>query len=166
MGNRKTAEVDSVVGLFNDKNENDSEYDKRLFEQYKLYVELTDRISQRRSSANSFFITANAALLTIASWFKEYFGDFVYLISAIGIVLSLFWFFCIRSYGQLNSERFKIIHSVERELPLNLYSYEWQSLLRGKSKKKYWPLARVERLVAVVFIALYVLLCLIVMLGK
>ena len=152
--------------LFNENSDNDVEYEKRLFEQYKMYVELTDRISQRRSNANSFFITANAALLTIASWFKDYFGNLVFLVSAIGVVLSLFWFFCIRSYGQLNSGRFKIIHCIESKLPLNLYSFEWQLLMRGRSKRTYWPLARVERLVPLAFIVLYVLLSLLILLGQ
>ena len=38
-----------MVGLLNKKQDNDSDYDKKLFEQYKMYVELADRISQRRS---------------------------------------------------------------------------------------------------------------------
>lgn len=158
--------VDSFVELFNVDNGADGEYDKRLFEQYKMYVDLTDRISQRRSSANSFFLTANAALLTIASWFKDYFGDYIYLVSAIGVILSMFWFFCIRSYGQLNSGRFTIIHQIESKLPLNLFSFEWQLLMKGKSKRTYWPLARVERIVALLFIALYILLSILVMLRQ
>ena len=36
-----------------------------LLEQYKLYVEMTDRISQRRMNANTFFISVNTLLLTI-----------------------------------------------------------------------------------------------------
>ena len=134
------------------------EYQHQLFEQYKMYVELTDRISQRRSIANSFYITANATLLTIASWFKDDFGCYIYLVSAIGIVLALFWYFGIRSYGQLNSGRFKLIHEIERQLPLNLFAYEWELLGKGKSHKTYWPLSHVERIVPFLFIALYFVL--------
>lgn len=39
--------------------------DKLIFEQYKLYVESADRISQRRSSVNTFFITANSIMITV-----------------------------------------------------------------------------------------------------
>jgi hypothetical protein len=148
-------------GLFNKKNNND-DYERRLFEQYKLYVELTDRISQRRSIANNFFITANAALLTIASWFKDDFGYNIYLVSAIGTILALFWFFVIRSYSQLNSGKFKLIHEIERQLPLNLFSYEWEILGSGKSYKVYWPLSHVERVVPILFFFLYVALSLLV----
>ena len=34
------------------------------FEQYKLYVEMADRVSARRSLANTFFLTLNTALFT------------------------------------------------------------------------------------------------------
>jgi hypothetical protein len=40
-------------------------YREHLFEQYKLYVDLADRISQRRSSTNSFLLTVNASLVTL-----------------------------------------------------------------------------------------------------
>jgi len=157
---KRTVLQENALVLFNEKNDNDNEYDKRFFEQYKLYVELTDRISQRRSIANSFFITANAALLTIVSWFKDNFGCYILLVSAIGVVLALFWYFSIRSYGQLNSGRFKLIHEIECKLPLNIFSYEWELLGHGKSFKTYWPLSHVERIVPLIFIVLYIALCL------
>ena len=138
--------------------EDSPEYHKQLFEQYKIYVDLADRISQRRSNANSFFITANAALLTVASWFREDFGCYMYLISAIGVAFSVFWFFTIRSYKQLNSAKFEVIHKIESKLPLNLFSYEWEVLGKGKSFSKYWPLSHIERIVPIVFILLYVAL--------
>jgi len=163
---KQKSETNSVTQLFNIKKDDCSEYEKRLFEQYKLYVELTDRISQRRSIGNSFFITANAALITIASWFKEDFGYYIYLVSAIGIILSLFWYFGIKSYSQLNSGRFKLIHEIESKLPINLFAYEWELLGKGKSRKIYWPLSHVERIVPILFIVLYVALCLLICLGS
>jgi hypothetical protein len=134
--------------------------EKYLFEQYKLYVEMTDRISQRRATSNTFYITANAALVTVASWFKDDFGKYIYLVSGIGIIMALFWFFSIRSYKQLNTGKFAVIREIERRLPLNLYSYEWDKLGKGKSYKTYWPLSHIEGLVPFIFIALYVALSL------
>lgn len=89
------------IDLFSTNQKDEVSYKSQLFDQYKLYVEMTDRISQRRTTANTFFVTANAALLTVASWFKDDFGKYMYLISVVGIIISLFWFFCIRSYKQL-----------------------------------------------------------------
>ena len=136
----------------------DGDYEKTLFEQYKMYVELADRVSQRRMASNSFYLTANAALVTVASWFKDDFGAYIYMISIIGISIALFWFFSIRSYGQLNSGKFKVIHEIESRMPLNLFAYEWSMLVKGKSFKTYWPLSHVERVVPFVFVVLYIML--------
>lgn len=35
-----------------------------LLEQYKLYVEMADRVSARRGSANTFFLTLNTTAVT------------------------------------------------------------------------------------------------------
>ena len=40
-------------------------YREHLFQQYKLYVDSADRISQRRSSTNNFLLTVNASLVTL-----------------------------------------------------------------------------------------------------
>jgi len=89
----------------------------------------------------------------------------MYFISFIGIILALFWFFGIRSYGQLNSGKFKVIQEIEKYLPINLFSYEWNILGKGKSYKLYWPLSHVERVIPWLFIVLYVALSLFVKFG-
>ena len=39
-------------------------YDEHLLQQYLLYVQMADKISERRSLANTFFLTANTAILS------------------------------------------------------------------------------------------------------
>jgi hypothetical protein len=34
-----------------------------LLDQYKMYVEMADRISQRRTTANNYFLSVNSAIL-------------------------------------------------------------------------------------------------------
>ena len=38
-----------------------------MFEQYKLYVDMSDKISSRRLTANTFFLTLNSAILAFQS---------------------------------------------------------------------------------------------------
>ncbi len=42
-------------------------YKTHLLDQYKIYIEMMDRISQRRMSANKFFITTNSLIVTTYS---------------------------------------------------------------------------------------------------
>jgi hypothetical protein len=44
-------------------------YQAALLEQYKLYVEMADRISQRRGLTNTFFLTLNTAIFTLVGAF-------------------------------------------------------------------------------------------------
>jgi hypothetical protein len=139
---------------------------RQLFEQYKLYVEMTDRISQRRATSNTFFITDNAALLTVATWFKDDFGNYIALVSTVGVMISLIWCFAIRSYRQLGKGKFSVIHEIEKQLPLNLYRFEWDLLGKGESFKTYWPLSNVERVIPFIFVGLYIALSILVILNQ
>ena len=40
-------------------------YSAHLLEQYKLYVEMADRVSQRRDQSNRFYVTIVSALAAI-----------------------------------------------------------------------------------------------------
>ena len=43
-----------------------------LLEQYKIYVEMADRISHRRAVANTFFLTFNTAVVgALAGFYRE-----------------------------------------------------------------------------------------------
>jgi len=133
----------------------DAEDAKLIFEQYKLYVEMADRISQRRMSANTFFISVNTLLFAATSFLDDASTTWKLAIGALGLILCFAWYYTINSYRQLNSGKFKVIHEVEKLLPLNGYAYEWEVLGSGEKKSKYWPLSHVEKIVPVVFAVAY-----------
>lgn len=137
-----------------------------LFEQYKLYVESAERVSERRLSANNYLLTVNASLVTLygilgASPVKSYWTT---LLPLAGILVSLTWYRIIISYRDLNSVKFMVIHELEQHLPAALYQYEWQKLEAGHGKV-YHPLTHLERWVPIVFMALYGLLGILGLLG-
>lgn len=137
-----------------------------LFEQYKLYVESAEQVSQRRATANSFYISVNTILLTTATLLQDKFGYLVLLVLVSGVAVSLFWLFSIHSYRQLNSGKYLIIQEIEQRLPLNLYAYEWGILKQGKLFRKYWQLSYVEMVVPLVFVGLYLTLSIILNLWR
>lgn len=137
-----------------------------LFEQYKLYVESAERVSERRVSANNYLLTVNAFLVTLygilaASPYKSY---WTILVPVAGVLVSLTWYWIIMSYRDLNSVKFKLIHELEQHLPAALYEYEWQKAEEGRGKA-YHPLTHLERWVPIVFMALYALLAILGSLG-
>jgi len=142
--------------------DNFSEEDlKTVFEQYKLYVEMTDRVSQRRMSANTFFTTLNTLLFTITAFIGDKEFKWVIFTSLIGCVICFAWYFTLNSYRQLNSGKFSVINEIEQLLPLSGFSYEWEILKKGKKKSKYWPLSHVEKIIPMLFFLAYIALLLV-----
>lgn len=47
------------------------DYQAHLLEQYKLYVGMADKISERRQSANSYFLSLNTALLGFVGYMNS-----------------------------------------------------------------------------------------------
>lgn len=137
-----------------------SNYKEHLFEQYKLYVESIEKTSDRRQSANSHFLTINTALISIIGlstqikFFQE--EKLVYLLlSLVGIIISILFWFLIRSYKQLNTGKFKVLHQIEEKLPISLYDYEWEILGEGKNKRIYLPFSHIELYIPFIFGLIY-----------
>lgn len=146
-----------------DQREYGDKYGEHLIEQYKLYVELTDRISIRRQEANTFYLTVNTALVTVAGFLSGLSGFGVVWPIAIGLaglILCYTWYRLIRSYRDLNSGKFLVVHAYEQLLPTQPYKAEWVAVGEGKNSKLYLPFTHIEVRVPWVFFALYVLLLL------
>ena len=122
---------------------------KLILEQYKLYVEMADRISARRLAANSFFLSINTAILAIVGYIKSACGQSLvtqdyWLIAFAGIFISYSWHTHIRSYRDLNSAKFDVVHEIEKLLPLKPYYAEWEAVGRGKNPELYKPVSHIE----------------------
>jgi len=137
---------------------------KTLFEQYKLYVEMADRISQRRAQTNQFYITILSALVIILSFivgnhlYSKILHLVIVVVAVVGMLLCIIWYYNIESYKQLNSGKFKVIHEMEATLPYAAYKREWEILGEGKKKRTYFPLTHIEKYLPLVMAGLYILL--------
>ncbi len=129
-------------------------------EMYKLCVEMADRISARRLTANSFFLTINTALVALTGYLslanKQGLEIAQYWVIAIaGIALCYMWYRQIRSYSGLNSAKFSVIHEMEKDLPYRMFDAEWEAVGRGKNSKKYLPFTQIEMCIPWVFLLLH-----------
>lgn len=130
-----------------------STYQEHILEQYKIYVEMADRISHRRSVANTFFSSINT------SYFFAYinFNNSNLVLSIVGVLNCFVWFLILRNYRNLNSAKFKVIGLLEEKLPASPYwNAEWTALGEGKDWKKYIPLSLIETFVPFLFSLVYI----------
>jgi hypothetical protein len=135
-------------------------YIEHLLEQYKLYVESADRISERRQKTNEFFLALNTALIALLGFIATKLDGVplktVFVCTGIaGAVLCYCWYRVVRSYKGLNTGKFAVIHAIEKRLPLSLYATEWEVLKRGEDRSVYWPFTHIELAVPRIFILLY-----------
>ncbi len=139
-----------------------SEYRSHLLEQYKIYLEMADKISERRQTANSFFLSINTALLALIGYtnigMNELYPFTLFaLIGICGLILCYVWYRLNRSYKDLNSGKFRVVHNIEKMLPIKPYSSEWISLGEGKNPTIYLPFTKIEIIIPWIFFVLYAL---------
>lgn len=129
-----------------------------LLDQYKLYVEMADRISQRRNTANTYFLSVNSAILAFVGYLtsKEN-SDYMWLLAIAGCTLTLFWYFIINSYKNLNSAKWQVVQDIEKRLPISPYDAEWDAVQRGTNPKLYRPISHIESWVPWVFCVLHLI---------
>ena len=142
----------------------DKQYREHIMEQYKLYVEMADRISNRRDVANAFFLTLNGLILGAAGALIEKgyeLNERWALIFPLFIVWlgCFFWWRLINSYRQLNGAKFQIVGEFEMRLPASPYrNAEWETLLKhGEDRRAYWPLTHLESKIPGIFAAAYLI---------
>jgi hypothetical protein len=137
-----------------------SSYVEHLLQQYKVFVDGIEKISDRRLKTNEFFLTLNSAVITALGFVAKDASTrpALLLAATAGIFISYFWYRIIKSYRGLNSGKFKVVHAIEKRLPVSLYGTEWEVLGRGKLKNFYHPFTHIETRIPWVFLGIYAVL--------
>ena len=136
-------------------------YTEHVIKIYELYVEMADHISTRRQAANSFFLTINSAVVALVGYVNiiaesdKGTAIFYALVALAGMTISYLWYRLVLSYKQLNSGKFKVIHAIEKMLPIRPYDAEWNVLGQGKNPSLYKPFTHIEVVVPWVFFFLH-----------
>ncbi|WP_199199881.1 hypothetical protein [Micromonospora sp. RP3T] len=133
---------------------------KVVLEQYKIYVEMADRVSARRGLTNTFFLSLNTLIATAAGvvWRSRDGVEPSYLAVPVAALLlqCAAWFWLLRSYRQLNSAKYVVIGALEERLPASPYwRAEWKALGEGRDPSRYWPLTHLEQWIPVSFAIVY-----------
>ena|SRR6266536_366466 len=140
------------------------DYRAHLLAQYRQYLDMADKISERRSSSNAFFLTVNAGLISsfgIVDVTSHKAPILLFVAGGLSAILLCYWWFrLISAYRDLGTAKFKVVHEIENYLPLRPFDAEWEAVGRGENKKLYWPFTHIERRIPWVFMGLYLLVIL------
>ncbi|MFW0895346.1 hypothetical protein ACJV2T_03220 [Gardnerella sp. Marseille-Q9179] len=129
----------------------DSNKSEIILAQWRTCVEMANSVSQRRDSMNNIFITLNLAIIAAISISWNIKSIFILL---SGIAFCGVWLSFINNYKLLNREKFKVIDSLESQLPAHPFREEWEKL---QKVKKYKDGTFLEKVLPITFICIYVL---------
>lgn len=126
-------------------------------EQYKLMVEMADRVSQRRQAANSFYLSINTILVGGSAYFGGGTAPLktALLVSLAGVLVCCYWSRSILSYKTLNTAKFIVINDIELKLAEKPFTDEWSKLDPDGDGKKHNSFYETEKLVPRVFVGIY-----------
>ena len=157
-------ENDDYIKLFNER-VNTEDNMKFLLEQYKLFSDSAEALVTRRQNMNSFYITANTALISVAATvfaLSEQKSILIKLIiilalSLPGFLLNHSWKRTLDSYFINNRGKMKVLSMIEKKLPASLYDAEWSAMKNKYSLEKYISFTQSEKRLPSIFIVFYIL---------
>jgi len=135
-----------------------------LIEQWKLTAEMADRVSSRRIETSKFYSSLLTGLIAVIPFALglNISTDMQRLtllsIGIMGLLLCYIWIVNIRSYKQLNSLKFKVIHEIEKGLPFPCFTREWEIGAKEKSSRSYLRLSVVEQYVPLLLMIPFLIL--------
>ena len=119
-------------------------------EQYKLAVEMADRLSGRRHTANAFFLSVVSALTVtngariVSEWY------WTCIVSIVTVLVCFMWWRLLASYRAINEAKYHVIHEIELALPFRMFADE-ERIYKASRKTGYRPLSRIEQSVPAIF---------------
>lgn len=155
---REIAQVQQAIAR--QSNNYGDKLQEHLLEQYKIYIEMADRVSSRRLQTNGFFITIFSGLFAIVAFLfnkdtqlsVNLQNGLLWGIGLSGILLSILWRQSIDSSKILNSGKFKVINAIENKLPCPGYYEEWDIVKRNG----YNSASRIENWLAWIFLGFWI----------
>ncbi len=132
-----------------------------LMDLYRLAVEMADRVSERRAGANTYFVSVQsaivAALAFLASREPAAPTGLLIAVCGVGLLAAGVWFVLLRSYRELNRVKFTVILALEKRLPAQIYTDEWELVSRTRTRgwrSRYAEFGAIERVAPLLFAAL------------
>lgn len=139
--------------LIEDESDIDKEsrksYYSLLMEQYKIMIDTSERLMDRRQATSNLYTTVCTALVAlVGSSFalKNMFALSVIFccVGIVSIILAVNWNHALESYSRNNEGKFAVLNEIEKRLPANMFDSEYRyNKLKGiksfASREKMLP---------------------------
>lgn len=120
-----------IKKLFSNEPELTSEDKHLLLEQYKIMIDTSEKLMERRQATGNLYTTICAALIAFVG---TAFGMGISLISSIvcglsGVIIIMLccnWRSSLKAYELNNAGKFEVINQIERHLPAEMFECEYR----------------------------------------
>ena len=134
-----------------------------ILEQYKLYVELADKFTDRRLQMHRFYFSILAALSGVFSFLylnlKIDINHLLFIFSILGFIICYIWHSHITTFRQLATLKWNTVQKIEKSLPIQPYTDEWpKPEPKPEDPKEYRKLTVAEKDVPKLLMGLFVLI--------
>lgn len=159
----KTSELEEmqIQSFWNDEDEyfTNDQYNNLLMEQYKIYVEMADRASFRRTMINVFFLVVNILVVSLmALGLSRTTSELSMILMALPFLgllsICYAWWRLVRHYRHSVTIKEKVIGELEKRLPSSpIYLAERDAVNRRGTQN---PLKRLEMYMPFIFLSIYI----------
>jgi hypothetical protein len=168
---------DNPIDPFNfDEKGYGSQFKDHLLEQYKMFVQSAEKMSDRRLQTNTFFLSLNGFLVTLMgvvpvlnTGSSELNPSWLLIACTGGVIFCIIWINLIKSYKNINEAKFAVIKSISKRLPTKPFESEWDYLNMidkvekeknkgSKPRIRYLQFTIVEIWIPVMFMILYIVI--------
>lgn len=128
----KAIAFDMDKALFSKSNKEADAFSWLLLEEYKIMLDTSEKMMDRRQGTNNFYITLCTAMLTvIVAFIATKTNTFAW--SGVTLVISgMMLFICnnwkktLEAYGLSNQAKYEVLNRLEEELPASIFAGEWE----------------------------------------
>ena len=134
-------------------------FQAHLLEQYKLYVESSQKVTDRRITTGNYLLTVNSFLLTVfgVASSQHLGGVWLAIVPVAGLLVSFTWYSLVVFYRNLGAGKYRVVHQLESFLPVAPFLSEWRSAHDEKGRRRT-GVTHLERVIPLAFAAVYVVL--------
>ena len=145
--------------LSNPKASYGESFQAHLLEQYKLYVESSQKVTDRRITTGNYLLTVNSFLLTVfgVAASQHLGGLWLAIVPVAGLLVSFTWYSLVVFYRNLGARKYKVVRQLESFLPVAPFRYEWRTAHDEKARR-HTGVTHLERVVPLAFAAIYLVL--------
>lgn len=129
----KDWKTDDIVFATDPENEKttDPSYAKMLLEQYRIMINTSESLMNRRQTASNVYVAILSALISlVGSSFafanKMTTGILFFVVGVITVILSNNWKRMLNNFSKNNEGKFAVINAIEKRLPANMFESEYR----------------------------------------